>query len=684
MLNLLKYFKKAAKFKGKVKRSKESGEQVDTSIYRIGLFGHTNVGKTVFLTAAYAFSENSPDFQLLAMGDTQVYLEENFIMMKGLGGQDPSGKSKSPKFPGTTFSDRKLSFSAQLGKSMNVPLETLDYSGKNVYIDSPMGIQQNLMDFFHICDCVLFLIDFEAINNESELAKRVSSFTQVIKQLSGSKRHLDIPIGLVITKADELPGFKSGLLSTLIRSEAGYIKGMRFNDFLSKVAQQQYLADYPEWKNNLKTILVRLQSFFIPLIKSTLDYQVFFVSSTGNLPETVSSQSGVKSKIPPPDFRPLGVTQPIEWALKRIRACKRGVILNKILKWFVFAAVFSLLIVSSLNVYNKTKIDSLINNISELKLDRFEAYNDLNSMFDNYSNNIILRIFFDDFVNVAREKYEHFANLSDDGRMQAQFQRFNMVKDSTNILIATASDRGSDSISYKIALSDMDKLITMAGDLERSLKTQGYETDWMLSDINSWKEVIEKMPSVEDHSGIFNLIMEYNELKQDFNANLSNNNYTYLLDLSDNSQFPGKLSQLNDKLAQYADVPGVPKYSQKTENYINSARQLQKQGEYIFFTVSGADPNTNGYYLTFAQQAGFPEGDLDVTSRERIRVPANSDIEIKLHHVSKVTAIDNCVIPAGFDILSWNNKKLCFKDQSINIRLRFDLDEFESLLKNEL
>ena len=681
---MLKYLKKAARLKGKIKRPEAKGEQIDKSIYRIGLFGHTGAGKTVFLTVAHAFSKNSRDFQLLAMGDTQAYLEENYNMMKSAGGQAPGDRSRSPKFPGPTSSDRKLSFSVQLGKSINVPLETLDYPGKNVYIDSPMGIQQNLMDFFLICDCVLFFIDPGAINSEGELAKRVSSFTQVIKQLSGSKRNLDIPVGLVITKADELPGFKSGSLSTLIKNEAGYLKGMRFNDFLNKVAQQQYLAHYPEWKTNLKAVLVRLQSFFIPLIRSTLDYQVFFVSSTGNLPETISSESGLKSKIPPPDFRPLGVTQPIEWALKRIRACKRGVILSKVSKWFVFAAVVLLLIVSSLNVYNKVKIDSLIKNISELKLDRFEAYGKMISILNGYSNDIILRIFFGDFRNVAREKYEHYADLSGNGKMQGQFQQFDAVKDSANTLLAAASDRGSDSISYKNALADMDKLIGSAADLERSLKTQGYDTGWMLSDINSWKEDLGKMPSVEDHAKIFSLITDYNNLKQDFDTNLDKNNYTYLLDLSDNSQFPGKLSQLDGKLTQYADVPGVQEYIQKIENYLDQAKQLQKQGEYVFFTVSGADPNTNGYFLTFSPQAGFPEGDLDITSRERIRVPAGGNIEIKLHHVSKVAAIDNCVIPGGFDILSWNDKKLSFKDQSIDIRLRFDLDQFKSLLKKEL
>ena len=90
MLGFLRYFKRAAKLAGKAKRPGAPGEpaeQIDRSIYRIGIFGHKDVGKTVFLTAVYAFSKDSSDLQLLAMGETQAYLEENFNLMKGRGGE---------------------------------------------------------------------------------------------------------------------------------------------------------------------------------------------------------------------------------------------------------------------------------------------------------------------------------------------------------------------------------------------------------------------------------------------------------------------------------------------------------------------------------------------------------------------------------------------------------------------
>jgi hypothetical protein len=112
--------------------------------------------------------------------------------------------------------------------------------------------------------------------------------------------------------------------------------------------------------------------------------------------------------------------------------------------------------------------------------------------------------------------------------------------------------------------------------------------------------------------------------------------------------------------------------------------ELEKKGSYIYFTVSGADPGVNGYYITFAPQPGFPEGTIDASSRERLRIPAKNDIEIKLQQVNSSAAVDNCIIPAGFEILSWNNRKLCFKNPNLNVRLRFDLDELDSSLSNQL
>lgn len=224
----------------------------------------------------------------------------------------------------------------------------------------------------------------------------------------------------------------------------------------------------------------------------------------------------------------------------------------------------------------------------------------------------------------------------------------------------------------------------MAEDLERSVKTQGYSTVWMANDLKSWKDALDKMPLAKDHAAVFNLVNEYEGLKRDLSENLSSKNYVYLLDLIDPNQFSGKLSRFKEKLDEHANTPGVEKYAQRVENYLNLVKRLDKSGSYIYFTVSGADPTSDGYYIMFGQQQGFPEGALDVSSRERIRIPAKNDIEIKLYEVNTATASDNCIIPAGFEILSWNNKKLCFKNRNLNIKLRFDLDEFESSLRNEL
>lgn len=685
MLGFLRYFKKAAKIKGKLKRPGEAAEPIDRSIYRIGIFGHKDVGKTVFLTAVYAFFKDSSVLQLMAMGETQAFLEENFNLMNGKGTDQITGQRiESRRFPGSSTEERKLSFSAQLGKTFNVSLEILDYSGKNLYIDSAGEPQQELLNYFQFCDCVLFFIDPDATKNEGELTKRIASFTHLINQLAGRKKRLSIPIGLVITKSDELQGFKSGLQSTLIGDNVGFIKGQRFNDFMNGIVRQKYLADYPEWKNSLQAIMSRFQSLFNPLIKSTLDYQVFFVSSTGNTPQTAESEQRRTIKIPPGDFRPLGVNQPIEWALRRISACRRAAVFSGILKWSFFFALLAVILTASANIYNKTKIDDLVYRVNNLKLDRLEAYSGLANAFSSYSDNFIVKLFFGDFRRVSNEKYAHFAGVSGDDRIRGQFERFGMVKDSVTVLLSIANEPASDSISYNNALASLGSLIDVADDLERSIKTQGYSTTWMVGDIRSWKGTLANMPSAKDHQTVSKLIADYTRLKQDFDRNLADKKYIYLLDLADQKQFPGKLSELKTKLDEFAKTPGVDKYIQKADNYLNLVKKLDKNGAYVFFTVSGADPSSNGYYITFGQQQGFPEGALDASSRERIRIPAKDDVEVKLHEVSKSVAVDNCIIPSGFEILSWNNKSLCFKNRNLNIKLRFDLDDFDSSLKNEL
>jgi hypothetical protein len=330
------------------------------------------------------------------------------------------------------------------------------------------------------------------------------------------------------------------------------------------------------------------------------------------------------------------------------------------------------------------KINSLVDKISTLKFDRLEDYSELASAFNSYSNNILVKLFFGDFRRVSNEKYNVFAGISGDDWIRSQFQQFDMMRDSTTVLLSIANDPGAETELYKKALSSFGDILALAEDLERSVKTQGYSTAWMTDDINSWREALGNMPAVEDHEKVSKLIGEYAVLKKDFNENMSGKNYVYLLDISDARQFPGKLSEFKGKLDEFAEIPGVNKYAERIDNYLNLVTELERKGSYIYFTVSGADPGVNGYYITFGQQPGFPEGAIDASSRERIRIPAKNDIEVKLHQVNTPVATDNCIIPAGFEILSWNNKKLCFKNPNLNVRLRFDLDEFDSSLRSEL
>jgi hypothetical protein len=201
-------FKKAGKLKKKADQKAEKGEQVDHSIFRIGVYGHKGVGKTVFFTIAYIDSKRSPDFEIMALGETQEILEEKYNLMRGQGMDLATGhKIAGRRFPPLSTGEQRLNFEVRTGRNTIIPINTIDYSGELIYIDARGDLKQNLIDFFKECECILFFIDPDAIKNEGERSNRVAAFTDLISQLSGPEKRLKIPVGLVVSKADELPGF---------------------------------------------------------------------------------------------------------------------------------------------------------------------------------------------------------------------------------------------------------------------------------------------------------------------------------------------------------------------------------------------------------------------------------------------------------------------------------------------
>ena len=680
-MGILNIFKKAGKLKEKADKSEQKTKEVDESLFRIGVYGHKGVGKTVFFTIVYSFSKQSSDFEIMALGETQEILEEKFNIMRGKGiDLDTGEKIASRRFPPLSTGEQKLNFEIRVGKSKVIPVNTIDYSGELVYIDTRGEIKQNLIDYFSNCECVFFFMDPEAIQNEGERSNRIASFTDLIDKLSGLEKKLKIPVGLVVTKADELPGFKSADQSVLISKGSGYIRAMNFAGFLRGVLKQRGITNRPDWKTELELMLNRLESFFKPLINRTLDYQVFFISSTGNIPEVRTDESGEKTKIPPEDLRPLGVSQPLRWAISRIAAYRRAVAYKKILKWTLLIVFLIVDLVAFGHIYNQIKVRSLFRNISQLTGSPSTINKSIGREYKKYANNFIVQYFFSNFSEKALEQQRHFMNA---GSSQAKTELNSQIEkmlDSIDVKIQILSNLKGDTAQYNTTLNeitgDLSKADTLANEItDNNLKNK------VKKDISLRQAQIESTPTGAEVSQTQDFIKEYSKLKDEFNYNLNIENYDYIL----GDQYTAKLQAFKDNIP---DDPQLNKYVNRIQNYLAGVAKVQK-GIAVPFTVSGAEGGEDGYSIAFESASGiasgFPLGNVDIYSAGKtIRVPvAGNDITINLYDGSTGVIKDSYPIEPGYAILGLHNEKIQFVTD-VDIHLFFNLDKFSSYFKKEL
>jgi len=681
---LLGILKKADKLRKRVDKD-EKDEPVDKSIFRIGVYGHKGVGKTVYFTIAYNSSKKSPDFEIMALGETQEILEEKFNLMRGRGmdlmtGQKISGR----RFPPLSTGQQKLNFEVRVGRNTIIPINTIDYSGELIYIDARGDIKQNLIDFFKSCECVLFFIDPDAIQNEGERSNRIAAFTDLIGQLSGLEKKLKIPVGLVVSKADEMPGFKSAEQSVLIGKGSGHIRALNFSGFLRGVLKQRMLSGRPDWKKELELMLNRLESFFKPLINRTMDYQVFFISSTGNSPDFIADQRGDKIKIPPEDLRPMGVHQPLIWAVNRITAYRRAAVYKNILKWtFMLVALFIDLVAFG-HIYNQIKVKELHRKVANVSRAIPNANMEVAKYYRTYSDNFMVRTFFGDYSRLAANEYKHFSTLGSQRTQKDLYDKFKMALEDVDGQITGLAVLRSDSIRYDSALSAIETRIDTAQAIINDIAEPGIRND-MAMQVGVRQERLKSVPTGGQLSAAQNLKKEYDELKAEFNENLATLNYDYLLDPN---QFPAKLKTFKETvLGADRENQLAINYSRYIQNYLNVTAAFQT-GVLIPFRVEGAPGGENGFSVVFMGASEAPQGDItDGRTDLQFRVPvvSSQQITIAVRRGGKDPVIESYQVNSGYSILRLNGQRLPFTDTSINIKFYFDLGGyFFPLFKDKL
>jgi len=684
-MNISGIFKKAGAAQKKFEKKQGEGEPVDKSLFRIGVYGHKGVGKTVFFTIAYVSSKHSPEFEIMALGETQEILEEKYNLMRGQGMDLATGKKiTNRRFPPLSTGEQRLNFEIKVGNSKIVPINTIDYSGELIYIDARGDIKQNLLEFFKNCECVLFFLDPDAIHNEGERSNRIAAFTDLIGQLSGLEKRLKIPVGLVVSKSDELPGFKSAEQSVLIGHGNGYIRALNFSGFLRGVLKQRAIASRPDWKGELELMLNRLESFFKPLLNRTMDYQVFFISSTGNSPEVIPDPECDKIKIPPEDLRPLGVSQPLRWAISRISAYRRALVLKAAVKWAFLILALVIDLIAFGHFYNFLKIKDLTRNINGVSRSLSGANMQIAGFYRSYGDKFIIRTFFSEFSRRAINEYKYFSTV---GSKQAERSQQDKVRAMLAEAEGSFSSLGSlraDTVKYNAARQSLNSQLNAVDSVAGAITDAAIKGE-ITGKIAAMRQGLERAPTNLQITAVQNLQDRYKTLRAEFTENLNNQNYDYLLN---KDQFPAKLKAFRDSiLTADRDNPLVPGYAANIQRYVNAVSTNFETGVLIPFKVEGADGGEAGYSLIFQGASEAPRGDIDKTRTDlqfRVPVISTQQFTIGVRQAGR-DVIESYPVNGGYSILKLQGQRIRFVDPNINISITFDLyQSFYPIFRDKL
>jgi len=441
---IFKLFKKGSKAAAKRKGQKPSGGFDWPSGVRLGVFGHTNAGKTVFFTVLNEECKISRDVQLSVTDNaTAGEFLRNYRSIWGLGTTADVGTmvdlQDEKKFPDPTRKDRILQFSAILDGSTNLPIVTIDYPGAAVSISDPSELQDKITDFMDGCDGLLFFFDPKVLQAELQTQAHVASFVNMVERLAPLGTRLPIPMGLVVTKADILDGYASDDQVTLVPEEDENLFSENFELFLEKVLAGSRLSANPAWSGSVRNILVKLREFLKVVVGRTLNFQIFFISCTGQSPKKVGTDVGRSIYQPPERISPIGVKEPFNWLLRSIVRNRRISHLRSVAKWVASLSVIWTLVFSAPFLFHFSyllpKAAAVENNI----LEAYEGnmYNTSSnerarivSAYSRYERSWTTKWLFPRFVAPSgriRQKYGEF-NLSEEiKRLDQVIGRFTAV-----------------------------------------------------------------------------------------------------------------------------------------------------------------------------------------------------------------------------------------------------------------
>jgi len=356
MLRILALFKKL-KAKRKKKKAGEKEAPRAPEVNKIAVFGHTNVGKTVFFVMAHEATRDDLRFRLDTRDDqTASELLSNLKMLRGLEASVVEGaraeKRVERRFPPPTSETKALSFVAVLNQRKRFDFTSLDYRGEIASIDEQPELKEDLINFCVESDCILFFLEPDVIFSELHRMNQLASFKSLLQLVVNGRRSLSVPVGLVVTKADLLEGFEDEPHTVLITRRYEYAKSKRYDEFVERLLDQPHIKGSERWRRDLRRVLEHLQDFFETLSGLSLDYQVFFVSAIGSKPPEKLDEKGASIHVPPRRLKPIGVKEPFKWAVTRAMVQKKIRAWRKVTRWVFWLAFLWCLFFSIPNLLN--------------------------------------------------------------------------------------------------------------------------------------------------------------------------------------------------------------------------------------------------------------------------------------------------------------------------------------------
>jgi hypothetical protein len=357
LANLFKAAKKGSKVAGSQGKKKTAGGTTWPAGIRIGLFGHANSGKTVYLSILYEECKISKDLQIsITDHATANEFLKHYREIWGLSTAVDSGTAVDlvgeKKFPDPTERALPLIFNATLDRTRKVAVVTYEYDGKAVAISSTSDQTEDVADFMANADGMLFFYDPKLLKAELESQAHVAAFVHMIERIAPLGSSLPVPIGLVITKSDILPGFTGEDKVVLIPTDDEALLAEDFETLMEHVLSSNRIMSDSAWAGTVREVMVRLQAFLKVVVGRTLDFQIFFTSATGQTPERIGSDVGRSIYAPPRKIAPLGVKAPFYWLLTAVVRNRKLSKFRLVSRWAALIAITWAVLYSLPNLYH--------------------------------------------------------------------------------------------------------------------------------------------------------------------------------------------------------------------------------------------------------------------------------------------------------------------------------------------